>query len=198
MSTPSPLSRRRHFIFDFREKNDSAPPPSKILMAPVFGAIVGSTFLAVYWPATLRLGGGAALRGIAWSTAGLVWLWALVWYAIVEVTKVAMYRLNSKRGYESLFYGPLLEEELSPRPRSRANANGQSFFRGTQFRLLAKGRIRAVADEQDNMVVLPELLQPLPAVDGLLEYVMKLRDHVVSLEDRLAKLDGKEIHFKSD
>ncbi|MEL6312056.1 MAG: HAD-IC family P-type ATPase, partial [Pseudomonadota bacterium] len=86
-------ARTRRFIFDFRAEKDAAPPPSKILMAPVLGALIGSTFLAVYWPATVRLGSGTAMRGVGWSTAALVWLWAIVWYAIAEMAKVGMYRL---------------------------------------------------------------------------------------------------------
>lgn len=190
-------ARTCRFIFDFREEKNAAPPPSKILMLPVFGAIIGSTFLAVYWPSSVRLGSGAAMKGIGWSAAGLVWLWALMWFAIVELAKVSMYRLNSKRGYESLFYGSLLDDELSPRPAIDDDGRTANFMRASQRHL--KG-VRAVAQEEDNMVVLPELRASASALDPTLfvDYVLKLREHVVSLEDRLAKLDGKEIHFKSD
>ncbi|KAJ8601386.1 hypothetical protein CTAYLR_004989 [Chrysophaeum taylorii] len=197
-------ARTRRFIFDFREERDAAPPPSKILIAPVLGAIIGSTFLAVYWPATVRLGSGAALRGLTWYTAGLVWLWAVVWYAIVEVAKVSMYRLNGKRGYESLFYGSLLDDELSPRNvddddnavRRRMQRNLSAY----RCNPSAYGGLRAVADEENNLIMLSEILPPPSALDSevLVQYIAKMREHILSLESRLARLDGKEIQFKAD
>lgn len=194
-------ARTRRFIFDLREEKDAAPLPSKILLAPVFSAIIGSTFLAVYWPAEVRLGSGAAMRGVGWSTAAAVWLWALVWFAIIEIAKVAMYGLNAKRSYDSLFYGSLFDEDLSPRSLSKKE-DPQAFQRNSNRNLMVQGHFRAVAQDEDNAIILPELPGHVNASMFeprlVMDYIIKMHEHVVSLENRLARLDGKEICVKSD
>ena len=57
-------TRNNSFFLDTKESNDGAPPPSIILCLPVFGSLIFSTFIAVYWPREAKLGGGAAMKGM--------------------------------------------------------------------------------------------------------------------------------------
>ena len=194
-------ARTKSFFFDVRDKEDAgAPLPSKILVAPVIGACIGSTFIAVYWPATLRLGSGAAMRGVGWSTALLVWIWVLLWFAVVEVAKVQMYNLNQRRGYQSLLYGSLFDEEV--RPGLARSGSVVDDERSSQRNLMATHGLRAVAsdDDESSTPALPELLPVSEDADikQLVNLLGAMRHHILALETRVETMDGKQIHIKTD
>merc|ERR1711871_1131729 len=102
-------ARNKRFFFQTEEKDDAAPPPSVYLCIPVFGAIILSTFLAVYWDAEWRLGGGNPMKGCGWGPAGAVWIWCLVWFVIIEVFKVGLQSVYDRPndGVSELFQGSI-------------------------------------------------------------------------------------------
>jgi len=205
-------ARTKSFVFDVFESfkyhdPDAAPLPSKILVTPVISACVGSTFIAVYWPATLRLGSGAAMRGVGWSTVFLVWIWVLLWFAVVEVAKVQMYNLNKRKGYQSLLYGSLFDapDVLSPRNITSKLLRHNRLTSGSEDhqRRASRPGLRAVADDDEHPEekALPELLPPptdLGDTELLLNLLAAVRSHVLALEGRVAKIDGKAVHIKTD
>eukprot|EP00958_Prasinococcus_capsulatus_P025878 scaffold4482_cov393-Prasinococcus_capsulatus_cf.AAC.7 len=85
-------TRNNSFFLDTKESTDGSPPPSIILCLPVFGSLVFSTFISVYWPREAKLGGGAAMKGCGWGPAGVVWLWCLIWFFIADFAKVLIIR----------------------------------------------------------------------------------------------------------
>merc|ERR1711871_1690257 len=59
-------ARSQKFFWQTSPEDDGAPMPSVVLCVPVFAAILGSVFIAVYWDPSWKLGGGNPMAGCGW------------------------------------------------------------------------------------------------------------------------------------
>ena len=88
-------TRNKKFFFMTSEKQDASPPPSWILMLPVFGSLALATIIAATWPGIdARLGSGAPLKSPKIEYILVTWLYGIVWFMIVEVVKVSTLCVN--------------------------------------------------------------------------------------------------------
>ena len=118
------LTRNPGFWFHFGPR--TAPRPSLALIAPVAVFLLGSTFIAVYWPLSVQPdGGAAALQGAGgpavafrdtslklwrgrrelpprrcagWVPVLLVWAYVLIWVQVADAAKVLVQRLFAAHG----------------------------------------------------------------------------------------------------
>jgi H+-transporting ATPase len=192
-------ARNKRFFFQTSEESDASPLPSMVLCVPVLGAVVLSTFLAVYWDADVALGGGNPMKGCGWGPAGAVWVWCIVWFLIIEVFKVALQGVYDRPndGVEELFQGPIgrmVEEQMGFGPKegeqdslalmlTRQNRNSVT----TSNRTAAALALAAAGEEMP--------VDRLPRLDkvstlSMLKTIDALRVHVHALERRLMALDG--------
>lgn len=98
-------SRNPSFALHFSER--TSPPPSLYLVVPVACALLLATFLGVYWPGDVSLGGGVAMAGAGWGHIGVTWFYTVVWWFIVDIFKVGVWYAMSKDAHDMLFGLPL-------------------------------------------------------------------------------------------
>eukprot|EP00897_Mesotaenium_endlicherianum_P006539 jgi/Mesen1/5913/ME000030S05179 len=109
------LSTRNPLFFWYFSKR-TVPRPSWLLLLPVAASCAISTFIAVYWPHSARLGGGAQMDGIGWAAAGVVWAWAITWFVLADVVKVLVARAYDSFGSNDFNWGALVTGTGFARP----------------------------------------------------------------------------------
>jgi len=103
-------TRNRSLFFFTSEKSGSPPLPSPVLLAPVLGSILIALFIAVYWPASWRLGGGASMVGVGWGHAGLTCAYAVVWFFVSDLLKAVVFHAIDNGG--AVLFTPLVGRGL--------------------------------------------------------------------------------------
>ncbi|KAK9817909.1 hypothetical protein WJX72_004165 [[Myrmecia] bisecta] len=84
--------------FWWRFSRSTAPRPSFYLLAPVAFFLTASTFIAVYWPRSLKPDGGrGSMEGAYWGPIALTWAYVLVWWALADLAKFATQRLFDRQ-----------------------------------------------------------------------------------------------------
>src|SRR5690606_32613656 len=81
------------FVTRTRRPFWSSPAPAPVLLGAVVGTQVLATVIAVY---------GFFMTPLGWAWAGLVWVYALVWFLAEDRVKLAAYRWLDRRGPLSL------------------------------------------------------------------------------------------------
>ena len=205
-------ARNKRFVWQTSAEEDAAPLPSIILVIPVLGACILSTFLAVYWDENVSLGGGNPMKGCGWGPAGAVWVWAIVWFFIQEVFKVFANNAwdTSAEGAEGFFMAPLTRKFFNPfykatedesateSARKKAQQNQSVFLPQTSYDEGDEQRKQALMSLTDN-VDHPLVLAKLPALETgasnaqMVEVINALKQHILNLERRVAELDGLQV-----
>jgi len=103
-------TRNRSLFFFTSETRGSPPLPSLVLLAPVLGSIVIALFIAVYWPASWRLGGGASMVGVGWGHAGLTCAYAIIWFFVSDLLKAMVFKAIDNGG--AMLFTPLVGRGL--------------------------------------------------------------------------------------
>jgi hypothetical protein len=82
-------TRNPSFWWYFSKK--TAPPPSLKLAIPVSFFLLASTFIAVYWPTSVKPDGGRGfMDGSGWATVGLTWFYCILWFTLADAAKTGL------------------------------------------------------------------------------------------------------------
>ncbi|KAL8443594.1 hypothetical protein Emag_005872 [Eimeria magna] len=66
--------------------------PSIIVLIPQISATVLTLFLSVYWKYDWQIASGPRMIGLHWGHAGITIVWALLWFLVADLSKVAYCR----------------------------------------------------------------------------------------------------------
>ena len=185
----------RTTTFWFCGKESGAPPlPSYLLIVPVVLSMGITTVIAATWNEDITLGGGDPMKGCGWKASGGVWVWALLWFVVVEVAKVTM-ELALRQGGDFLLRANFEQTQVPRAKEPYENTIRQQFApeRGTGVQHAIQA---AIEDESLRADSLPSIILPDSSrvVDAQVMTVLTaLQQHVASLERRLSELDGRSI-----
>lgn len=116
-------TRNPSFWFYFSKQ--TAPPPSWKLAVPISLFLLGSTFIAVYWPATVKPDGGKGfMDGIGWAAIMLTWFYSLLWFSLADAAKALLQWIFRKHTEVEI----AVKEHGAVRPWWATLINGPSRF----------------------------------------------------------------------
>ncbi|KAL8274284.1 hypothetical protein Esti_001795 [Eimeria stiedai] len=82
---------RTHYVAFLYSKDNLFP--SIVVLIPQISASLLTLFLSVYWRYDWQIASGPRMIGLPWAHAGVTILWALLWFVVADLCKLAYCRL---------------------------------------------------------------------------------------------------------